>query len=867
MHGPAGVGKSALAAEAVRRYVEERERSGSHPVPVHWLSLGDTVDVEGVLLRLLAESGAPRGPVLRAALGPDRKFGRTLRNECGSRLGERVVVLDDVRPAAARRLLSVLRLCDRLTVIITSRRKRGWRHADRLYEVGPLEPRDAAALFSAVSGSSAEVTPAAGMHPQLVRIAGALVRELPPHALVEERPDVLVLLALQQCTPQELHLLDTLAARPSRIPFGLRSLHWDGELDGLLSKQLVRRWRKDEFFLPAPVGDAVRRYMSSGRSSAVVASDMAEAAGQTAHDTAARLDGRPERVSDHGPSTALTPAELAWHIDEFMTLMTDARGPRGMPRAGQLAAALAPTLAVLRDAHRLVALHRRMKKRREVHRALCSLARGLGLLTEAQALLDGDTSPYAVHERAANHQHRGHLDDALAALGPEPETEDLHAAWNLLVRGAVLCDQGKVLEATRHLQLSAHLHRMFDCPRGRGWALLHLARVSLLRGLTTEAGRQLAQAERTLRSVGDVRGQNWVATERVRLQGQLGAGTPARDTAEEAIAAHKSAGDLRGVGWTHLWLGRLEAASGRVHKARWQWAHADEYFALCQDALGHAWTQHRTALLPPPDGYRSPGVGVEEWLDIHREFVEIGCTHGRAWTLVELAARVPGAELSAAFLSTADTDFELLDDSGGRSWVRAVQAVHGGDPHRFAPLDPVDMPWADQLTLEISAFLDAGGDRGIPARARDLVLTSSGDDLAEAGPGLRGPRCRVRITLLDESPTAGTTSRLLVRVSPQDGHPWAVDAEAAPWLTATALPLTRASLEPASALLRPSRLAEHGAEFDFVPHRTGTHRIRFTIALERTGTVLQQVETELDILDNDEPGSRGAPHAVTPRGR
>lgn len=877
LHGPAGVGKTALAGQVVRRYSRRFERA-SDPFPVHWLSLGGTVDVEGVLLRLLAECGAPRRPIVQAALDRDREFGRELRRQCVAHISHRVVVLDDVRPSDVRPLLEVFRRFTKLTVIVTSRQKRGWKGVDRLYEVGPLEARDAAELFArystAPTGQVVDVPPATRGLPPLVRIAGALAHEVSREQLWAARgPEALVGLALNLCTPEERLLLCDLASRPSRAPFTswtIWPLDRRAGIGGMVRRELVQRWREadDVFRLPAPVADVM---VGTARADEV-ALEPAGAVGRILQDTASVLDGRPRLLSDDKPRDVRTPRELVPHIDEFVRLHAEARKLRATPLDALLTDSFAPVLAFLGDAHRLVALYRRSKKNDAVRRALCSLARDVGLPDIARSLVDGATGPDARHERAMNHHQVGELDSALAALGPEPETEDIHTAWNLLVRGAVLCDQGKVEEAARNLRFSADLHQAFDCRRGRGWALLHLARVSLLRGLNAVAELLLSEAEEALSAVGDVRGQNWVATERVRLLTQRGALKAAHETAQRTISAHAATEDVRGMGWTHYWLGRRTyATADAIDIGRAELAKAARRFTDCGDALGHAWSRHWWALLPPEYPPHRADDPVADWLDIHRAFVAAGCALGRAWTVLEIAARVPGGVMSRAFRSNAESDFGQLGDVGGLTWVRALEVVRSHAPgpsdheHLAASL-PADVPWVGQLLTDVAAFWSQGAPHVIPPGARILVLTSS-PDLMEFGTSPNGPRCRVRITLLDESPTAGTTARLLVRVAPEPGHPWAAGVGAAPWLTATALPLTRASVEPPSGHLRPSELDAHGAEFDFTPHRTGTHRIRFTIALDSSGTVLQQVETELDILDHDQPGSHTAPHAATPRGR
>jgi hypothetical protein len=121
LHGPAGVGKSALAAE-VTRHVD---------APVHRITLGATVDVEQVLLRLLAECGASRVPIVRAAVRAPRGFGRALREQCDAFLDGRVVVLDGAGPSAALPLARRVR---------ARSPTEGARHDPRRLGVGPERP-------------------------------------------------------------------------------------------------------------------------------------------------------------------------------------------------------------------------------------------------------------------------------------------------------------------------------------------------------------------------------------------------------------------------------------------------------------------------------------------------------------------------------------------------------------------------------------------------------------------------------------------------------------------------------------------------------------------------------------------------------
>ncbi|MEU6198349.1 hypothetical protein [Streptomyces sp. NPDC047061] len=127
--------------------------------------------------------------------------------------------------------------------------------------------------------------------------------------------------------------------------------------------------------------------------------------------------------------------------------------------------------------------------------------------------------------------------------------------------------------------------------------------------------------------------------------------------------------------------------------------------------------------------------------------------------------------------------------------------------------------------------------------------------------------CRVHVAVPGEPPVASVESQLVLRVVPGPAHPWSdVAAPQRPLLAVAATPLTPATVEPAMALLRPSEREGDGGEFTFVARHPGRHVIRFTVSLERTGTVLQQVETEIDVSAGDVPTNSATRHTVSQRG-
>lgn len=237
LHGPAGVGKSALAAALVKS-----AESG----PVHWLSLDGNPTEEMTLLRLLAEHGAPRRPILNAAgraenAGDRLLFGHLLSEQCQEHVRGSVIVLDGAQPAqpALYRLLDVLvRHRGPRLVIVTSRqelRKMSWWAAwTHVHEVRPLGSRDAIRLIEGVARSTepaqdAELSRLAHAAQGLLvwlRVAGAVLHgphDSPPDHVTT--PDALLALATRQLDPAALGVLQRLAVRKSyTAPFSVRTV-------------------------------------------------------------------------------------------------------------------------------------------------------------------------------------------------------------------------------------------------------------------------------------------------------------------------------------------------------------------------------------------------------------------------------------------------------------------------------------------------------------------------------------------------------------------------------------------------------------------------------------------------------------------
>ncbi|MGP9018936.1 hypothetical protein ACT1U9_11055 [Streptomyces sp. BR1] len=484
--------------------------------------------------------------------------------------------------------------------------------------------------------------------------------------------------------------------------------------------------------------------------------------------------------------------------------------------------------------------------------------------------LGDDPDPESAVVKAVTLRQLGQLEIALDRLDlMDAAAPDRRAWWTLtyqgaalIARGAVLVDQGRAEEAAAVLRAARSDHVMRSDRHGAAWNDLHMARSYLLRGDTTRCLTLLRTALRTFSKVGDVRGRAWVATLMLRAD-HLGSRRAAhfRKEWDDAIALHEAAGDVRGAAWTRYWYALVLADLADTHGAGQLLGTALDGFLRVKDSLGEAWAEHHLGVLAP-----SPLEAVAHLTRASRLFSGCPCPYGLAWTELELAFLTHVHEdhpyRPSDHVSVAERNFEAIGDRSGLLWAAYVRNLPPHPSGRAALEELCDPKYpACRVALRLLAIHggsspdDGDTPRLLPRTARDTVTP-------DPQPGTPAPtHCQVRLTLLDET----QPHRIRLTLTPGPEHPWSTDTPT-PWLQATATPLTAATLDPPTALVRPSRNPAHQAEFAFTPHRAGTHRVRFTITDERTGTVLQRVETEIDIPEAPQKDTVSAPHPEHVRG-
>ncbi|MGD1219508.1 hypothetical protein AB9Q10_13930 [Streptomyces krungchingensis] len=426
-----------------------------------------------------------------------------------------------------------------------------------------------------------------------------------------------------------------------------------------------------------------------------------------------------------------------------------------------------------------------------------------------------------VLEQAVTAHHMGRLRDADAHLSALPSGRGADP-WVLLTRAAVLCDRGDLRAVGPLLRRAVEAHQVRGDRRGEAWTVFQYGRLCLLRGEVEDAEKLLHSAREEFHTHGESRGVAWAATELGRLSLQLG--TADIEGLYDARLLHEVEGDPRGAVWAHLWwILAMTDAPGFL------WEHefpaVTNRFREVGDRLGEAWALHHHALALGRTSGTADGRSEADPLfdEALRLFEVTDCVHGTAWTLLERALHDPARRFPQhRWAGDIRHWFGLVGDEAGEAWVELAESATGSEPsYELAARYPADLldavEWAPNGNLRI------------PRAARYTQPEPRAD-----AHDPEASRSRVRVTLLD-----GTPTRIALEIVSGARHPWSTDQR--PALTARAVPLTLAEVEPLHAI------STEGAEFRFVPRLPGRHRIRFTITDQATGTVLQQVETEIDV--------------------
>ncbi|WP_416971976.1 hypothetical protein [Streptomyces sp. 4F14] len=399
-----------------------------------------------------------------------------------------------------------------------------------------------------------------------------------------------------------------------------------------------------------------------------------------------------------------------------------------------------------------------------------------------------------------------------------------HADGRLLhTRAAVACDRGDLRGVGPLLRRAIEAHQVAGDRTGEVWAMLHYGRWRLLSGDFDEAEKVLDAARVAFLDLHEAEGVRRAETEQARLTTLLAASgllTTLPEQLPPGQDAHTGSSPATALANERLW----------PELGFWTWT----------DPLVSAWTEHHRAVRHEdgPSYYYSRPQSLEQNVIT---FARLGCAHGEAWAHLEHGI---GAEDRS--FAHARRLFASIGDEAGLAWTEVAEAfARRKDPpvealrelsRRYPPalLARTEWPWKHgRLRIPFAARLL------IPEpRYRETVFR------------LPATESRVRLTLQDDDPpTPGHPTRLTLQVVPGSHHPWA-EAPALPWLSVRAIPLTPADLVPEHAVpVRPGPVGntDAGAEFRFTPRRPGRHRIRFTVEDHLTGTVLQEVEADVDV--------------------
>ncbi|MER6994376.1 AAA family ATPase [Streptomyces sp. NPDC000410] len=877
LHGRPGIGKTTLA----HALAENLAKTEDTPV-VEVRAAG--LPFATFLLLLLRQAGVPNRTLLKAVYTSRGELRRTLGNLCRRHFTERryIVLLDDVSEPG---LLTQLFRGTRAVVVATSQ----WSHDDdpdlgpgiHRHQVLPLGTSDAARLVGSITGRETGASPhawlpAAQGNPVLLHLLAGLLRDDSPHSPADT-PKGLYDEACARLSPDARRLLDVLLVleAPGLTVSDVRAL----DETGLSKRRIVAAFHElaHQMFL-RPRGALLHHVPSLlGRL------HLGEVPSGTHRMNGARARWQLARHVGEAASRPSVPHEVA---DTWLDLACRMAGGDAAA-TGPLFSALATHWLRRCEYHYVLALYLHSRRPdespdEELTVAVAMAQRQVGhtgiaeeMLRELATAAPGQDRP-ATRELALVLRDKGDLPGALSVLQlidePGPET--------LCAIGSLQGELGLHTEAVRTLTRAGDLLQddvREEVARGRhpddvrvaAWIDLELARTGLRDGRAGSLAPLVDEMGYDFRTSGNRRGFAWSRIESGRAALLSGRGVPlVQKILSEALREHEATEDLRGAAWTLHYLGIAAAQGGRNDLALADLLRALAGFMELGDQFGIGWTLHYMGVCAWVRGDQSFRCDPTVLFQQARTALErAGSPRGQAWSLLEYVrttARPDAHEL----LTDALGLFRAARDDHGLAWTRLWFAVLGNSRdlalRSLATIDQAALlsaesarslrVWQQWAGRPESPLLPLGPPPAIPLLARELTATGLFDDPPA------GPRCRVRITLLDEAPATAPTAAatLLVRVEADSGHPWR-DRLEAPWLTVVATPLTRAGVEPASVALKPSERAQDGAEFGFTPHTAGVHRIRFTVYDTATDTLLQQVETEVDIPDTTDDTATSAP--------
>ncbi|MFE1382653.1 AAA family ATPase [Streptomyces sp. NPDC058740] len=813
LFGFAGVGKTALAD----RLAEDLAVRGNHRQ--HWSGWADVT-----LVRLYGRLGASR-QALVDLMELEGDTYPAVRDAVRARLTELpgcVAVFDDVPSAQAVEELLAAFEGTEATALFTSRAPL-WPETPSGYlahHVALLDAESSAVVAGRPNLKARDVHATTGGLPALARMLAWRDGPLPPHpgalvrAVVDDLPtktrEALWLLrqwGLERFTEATLTQLDTQALLP------------------LIATGVIWKVDAGTYLLPTAVRDALKL-------------------SDAPRDRSLRMHNR----LDHVVAGVADQERLG---DEYLDLVCRKADAWDDVDLGRIS-------AVRLRHHQAVALkwaaghsaRNPSNARQFVAPACAAVAREIGRMEHARREL---ASLFPDPERALVAHQSGRLDEALEFLAGAERAGGADPFQLTTIRASVLTDQGYPAEAARLLQDATV--GTDNWSRLLVWWQIERARAHLLLGEPERASGVLDRVAHEIAGRGRDRVAAWVALHDGRALLQQSRISRALKYFREALRKMLAVEDVRGQAWVHHYTGIALARTGMSAKAQDELSIALRMFQELPDELGRAWTLHQLGLISRDADDHS--TAAHQLGMAAQVFVTIGCPHGSAWSELELAALEAGNR--TGHLATAAAIFSRLRDRTGLLWSAYLRAALVDRPTAaprdlLAALRKSGQITERDLAVQARQWRHADPDPlRTPYHARDTILRTDTDPF--------GTDSHVSLTLLDGP---GTTVRL--RVVPAASHPWAAERGALPWLSVVATPLTSCGIEPATSLVRPSSDLDLGAEFVLSPRGPGRHRIRFTIAHEATGTVLQQVETEIDIVDVDGEDLAGAPYPEHVRG-